>query len=75
MPLPLLRCLPSFFIARRVQPSLSLVDSEVEFCLLTKLFSFLSLSTTRYESEKNPLPPRFEPVTWSLEGYVDTNYA
>ena len=73
MPLPLLRCLPSFFIARRVQPSLSLVDNEVEFCLLTKLFSFLSLSTTRYESEKNPLPPRFEPVTWSLEGYVDTN--
>ena len=74
MRLPLLRCLPSFFIARRVQPSLSLVDNEVEFCLLTKLFSFLSLSTTiRYESEKNPLPPRFEPVTWSLEGHVDTN--
>ena len=36
---PTLRYLPSFFITRRVQPSLSLVDNEVEFCLLTKLFS------------------------------------
>ena len=31
----LLRCLPSFFIARRTQPSLSLVDREVEFCVST----------------------------------------
>ena len=31
----LLRCLPSFFIARRIQPSLSLVDREVEFCVPT----------------------------------------
>lgn len=34
MPHLLLRCLLSFFIARRVQPSLFLVDNEVEFCLL-----------------------------------------
>ncbi len=40
------------FIARRVRRSLSLVDHEVEVCLLTKLFSIPSLSTTRYESEK-----------------------
>ena len=26
----ILRCLPYFFIARRIQPSLSLVDREVE---------------------------------------------
>ena len=26
--------LASFFIARRIQPSLSLVDGEVEFCVL-----------------------------------------
>ena len=32
----LLRCLPYFFIARRIQPSLlSLVDREVEFCVPT----------------------------------------
>ena len=32
----LLRCLPQFFIVRRIQPSLSLVDREVEFCVLTR---------------------------------------
>ena len=53
MPRPLLRCLPTYiFIARRLQPSLSLVDNEVEFCILPKLFIVLPLSTTRYESEK-----------------------
>ena len=30
-----LRCLALFFIARRIQPSLSLVDREVEFCVPT----------------------------------------
>ena len=56
---PLLRCLPSLFIARRVRLSLSLVNTKVEFCPLTKLFSYISLSTTRYESEKKTLSPRF----------------
>ena len=41
-------------IARRVRPPLSLVNTKVEFCLLTKLFSYKSLSTTMYESEKKP---------------------
>ena len=44
-PTVLLRCLPSFFIARRVRLSLSLVNTKVEFCLLAKLFSYKSLST------------------------------
>ena len=52
VPRLLLRCLPSFFIARRVQLSPSLVANVVEFCLLTKLFSCIPLSTTRYDSEK-----------------------
>ena len=59
-------------IARRVQPSLSLVDNEVGFLFTHEAFQLLRLSTTRYEREKNPLVPRFEPVTWSLDGYVDT---
>ena len=53
-PTVLLRCLPSFFIARRVRPSLSLVNTTVEFCLLAKISSYKSLSTTRYESERKP---------------------
>ena len=64
--------LASIFIARRVRPSLSLVNTKVEFCLLTKLFSYTSLSTTRHECEKK-LSPRLEPVTWLPEGYGDTN--
>ena len=47
-PIVLLRCLPSFFIARRVRLSLSLVNTKVEFCLLTKLF--------RYRLSRFPLP-------------------
>ena len=46
----LLRCLPFFFIARRVQHSLSLVDREVECCVpATK-----SLSTVGCCARKNP---------------------
>ena len=46
----LLRCLPFFFIARRVQHSLSLVDREVEFCVPTTK----SLSTVGCCARKNP---------------------
>jgi len=42
-------------IARRVRPSLSLVNNIVKVCLLTKLFSYISLSTARDESEKKKL--------------------
>ena len=31
----LLRCLPYFFIPRRIQPSISLVYREAEFCVPT----------------------------------------
>jgi len=41
--------LASIFIARGVQPSQSLVNNEVEFCELTKLFSCFWLSIARYE--------------------------
>ena len=34
----LLRYLPHFFIARRIQPSLSLVDRKVEFVEFTVLY-------------------------------------
>ena len=38
----LLRCLDLFFLARRIQPFLSLVDREVDFCvLMNKSFSAL----------------------------------
>ena len=66
------------FIVRRVQPSLSLVDNEVEFCLLTtKLFSFLPLSTTRYEeSEKKTLSsPRFESRRVGAAGKSPNNFS
>ena len=46
----LLRCLPFFFVARRVQHSLSLVDREVEFCVPTTK----SLSTVGCCARKNP---------------------
>ncbi len=68
----LLLCLPTFYLEKG--PAVPfLVDHELEVCFLTKLFSILSLSTPRHESEKNPLSPRFEPVTWVPEGYEDTN--
>ncbi len=60
------------FIARRVQPSLSLVDHEAEVCILTKLFSYYRFLPPDTKLRKNPLPPRFEPVTWvarRLRGY------
>ena len=58
----LLRCLPFFFVARRVQHSLSLVGREVEFCVPTRK----SLSTvaccarkkTRLLRNLNPRPNR-----------------
>ena len=43
------------FVAKRGRPPLSLVNNKLEYCLLTKLFSYKSLSTTRYESETKNL--------------------
>ena len=54
MPHPLLRYLALILCREKGSAALSLVDNEVEFCLLTKLLSFLPLSTTRYESEQRP---------------------
>ena len=52
----------------------SLVDNDIEFRQLTKLFSFLLLSTASYEMRKSVLGEiRFEPVNWLLGGCVDTN--
>ena len=45
------------FLARRIQPFLSLVDREVEFCVLT-IYSFStrwSFLVCFYNSEKNPV--------------------
>ena len=56
----LLRCLPSFFLSRRIQPAfLSLVDREVEFCVRT-ISSFSTIVGHFYLlilffSEKNPV--------------------
>ncbi len=61
------------FIARRVRPSLSLVDHEAEVCVLTKLFSYCRFLPPDTKVRKKPLPPRFEPVIWVPEGYEDTN--
>ena len=44
----------SIFFREKGSAVPSLVDNEVEFCRLTKLFSFLPLSNASYESEKNP---------------------
>ncbi len=49
----LLRCLPPLFIARRVRPSLSLVNHEVRCVYSRSFFSIISLSIPRYvRSEK-----------------------
>ncbi len=44
-------------IAKMVGPSLSVVDHEVQICVLTKLFSFLPLSTPRCKREKERKHP------------------
>ena len=53
-----------FFLARRIQPFLSLVDREVEFCVTIQPFStcwaFLFLFLFLFFSEEKSQLPRFE---------------
>ena len=41
-----LRCVPKTFLARRIEPFLSLVDREVEFCVCVCVFSSHSFWTS-----------------------------
>ena len=72
---PPLRCLPSFFLWRqgfsRPFPS-SRKKSNFVYSRSFKLFSFYRFPLPGTRVRKNPLSPRFEPVTWSLDGCVDT---
>ena len=57
MPRLLLRCLPPFFCREKGPTVPSFVDNDrmkSNFCQLTRIFSFLPLSTADYESEKKP---------------------
>ena len=63
------------FLARRIQPFLSLVDREAEFCVLTIssfstrwvfLFSFFSFSVRKICSPGSNSRPNVSEVTWYL---------
>ena len=63
------------FLARRIQPLLSLVDREVEFCVLTIysfstrwafLFSFFCFSVRKSRLSGSNSRPNVSEVTWYL---------
>ena len=69
----LLRCLPSFLSREgfsRPVPSSTATSNFVYSRSFSAFYRFLLPGT---KVRKNPLSPRFEPVTWVLEGYEDTN--
>ena len=66
------------FLARRIQPFLSLVDREVEFCVLTiqsfsTRWAFLVLVFRGFFSEKNPVLPGSNSRSNVSEGYMVTS--
>ena len=57
---PLLRCRPFFFLVRRIQPSLSLVDREVKLLSTHEISVLHLLCMMRRKIPARVIAPRFE---------------